>query len=198
MLFLNPPSFAGVGGLYGELVRNRSFMESSTAPSWWTTVAGTASIDATTPLNDKLTRTLDERIWTLTQQGKVAITGPCQGHEAAQVASVLALRPGHDVFYPYYRDVGVALALGLSPRDVLLGSLDRATDPCSGARQMPYHYTSVGLKLPTPQGSAWSSVIQACLPAAAASAAMACASPAHFARAALTRRSLPRRHVIRG
>jgi len=100
-----------------------------------------------------LTRALDERIWTLTQQGKVAITGPCQGHEAAQVASVLALRPGHDVFYPYYRDVGVALALGLSPRDVLLGSLDRATDPCSGARQMPYHYTSVGLKLPTPSTS---------------------------------------------
>ena len=25
-----------------------------------------------------LTRALDERIWTLTQQGKVAITGPCR------------------------------------------------------------------------------------------------------------------------
>ncbi len=97
-----------------------------------------------------LSRVLDERIWVLTQQGRVAITGPCQGQEAAQVGSARALRPGYDFYYPYYRDVGVALAVGLTPLDILLGALEKATDPCSGARQMPYHYTSPALRMPTP------------------------------------------------
>ncbi len=100
-----------------------------------------------------LARALDERIWMLAQQGRVAITGPCQGQEAAQVASVLALRPGLDLFFPYYRDVGMALAIGFTPLDILLGALEKASDPCSGARQMPYHYTSALLRVPTPSTS---------------------------------------------
>lgn len=100
-----------------------------------------------------LTRALDDRIWALSRQGRVGIVGPCRGHEAAQVASVLALRPGRDLFLPYYRDIGVALALGFTPLDVLLGALDRATDPFSGSRQMPFHYTSRRLRVPTPSTS---------------------------------------------
>ncbi len=100
-----------------------------------------------------LTRALDERIWALAQQGRVGITGPVRGHEAAQVGSALALRPGQDIVVPYYRDVGVALALGLTPLDILLGTLDRADDPFTGARQMPFHFTSRRLRIPSPSTS---------------------------------------------
>jgi 2-oxoisovalerate dehydrogenase E1 component alpha subunit len=100
-----------------------------------------------------LTRALDERIWSLSQQGRVGISGPVRGHEATQVASALALRPGLDVVFPYYRDIGVALTLGLSPLDILLGALDRGTDPFSGARQMPFHFTSPRLRIPSPSTS---------------------------------------------
>ncbi len=100
-----------------------------------------------------LTRGLDERIWALSQQGRVGIAGPVRGHEAAQVASASALRPGRDIAFPYYRDVGVALTLGLTPRDILLGALDRGTDPFSGARQMPFHFTSTRLRMPSPSTS---------------------------------------------
>jgi 2-oxoisovalerate dehydrogenase E1 component alpha subunit len=47
---------------------------------------------------------------------------------------------GSDFFVPYYRDLGVALVAGLTPRDVLLGVYAKAEDPCNGARQMPSHW----------------------------------------------------------
>ena len=100
-----------------------------------------------------LTRVLDERVWSLSQQGRIGITGPVRGHEAAQLGSIWALRPGQDVVYPYYRDIGVALALGMTPLDILLGALDKADDPFCGARQMPFHYTSAPLRVPSPSTS---------------------------------------------
>jgi 2-oxoisovalerate dehydrogenase E1 component alpha subunit len=83
----------------------------------------------------------------------VGISGSARGHEAAQVASAWALRPGVDVVYPYYRDIGVALTLGISSYEIFLGLLDRASDPFSGARQMPLHWTSARLRMPSPSTS---------------------------------------------
>jgi 2-oxoisovalerate dehydrogenase E1 component alpha subunit len=100
-----------------------------------------------------LTRAVDERIALLSRQGRVAISASVRGHEAAQVASAWVVRPGQDVVYPYYRDVGVALTLGITPLDLFLGALDRAGEPFSGARQMPFHYTSSRLRMPTPSTS---------------------------------------------
>jgi 2-oxoisovalerate dehydrogenase E1 component alpha subunit len=100
-----------------------------------------------------LTRALDDRISLLSHQGRVGISGSARGHEAAQVASAWALRPGQDVVFPYYRDIGVALTLGLTPLDILLGALDKASDPFSGGRQMPFHFTSARLRMPTPSTS---------------------------------------------
>src|SRR5581483_5972908 len=100
-----------------------------------------------------LTRALDERIATLSHQGRVGISSSSRGHEAAQVASAWAIRPGQDVVFPYYRDIGVVLTLGITPLDILLGALDKGTDPFSGAKQMPFHYTSVELRMPTPSTS---------------------------------------------
>lgn len=89
-----------------------------------------------------LSRLLDERMWILNRQGRAPFTISCQGHEAAQVGSAFALTPGTDVVFPYYRDVGVVLTMGMTPRDLMLAFFARAADPASGGRQMPNHFSS--------------------------------------------------------
>lgn len=50
---------SGEGGIYAELVQNRSMMASDTAPVHWSTVGGTTlALDTATPLNDALKRSL--------------------------------------------------------------------------------------------------------------------------------------------
>lgn len=50
---------SGEGGIYAELVQNRSMMASDTTPVHWSAVGGTTlALDTTTPLNDVLTRSL--------------------------------------------------------------------------------------------------------------------------------------------
>ncbi|HUX88137.1 MAG TPA: thiamine pyrophosphate-dependent dehydrogenase E1 component subunit alpha [Chloroflexota bacterium] len=88
-------------------------------------------------------RLVDERMWVLNRQGRGAFTISCQGHEAAQVGSARALVAGQDVVFPYYRDVGVVLSLGMTPCDLMLAFFARAADPSSGGRQMPNHFGSV-------------------------------------------------------
>ena len=85
-------------------------------------------------------RLLDERMWALNRQGKAPFVVSSAGHEACQVGSAYALLRGSDFFVPYYRDLGVVLVAGLTPRDVLLGVYARAEDPCNGGRQMPSHW----------------------------------------------------------
>lgn len=92
-----------------------------------------------------LVRTLDERVWTLNRQGKAAIVASSQGHEAAQLGSVWALREFADSYFcfTYYRDMGVCVAQGLTPQDVLLGFLAKKGEPISDARQFPLHGASI-------------------------------------------------------
>lgn len=85
-------------------------------------------------------RVLDERMWVLNRQGRAPFVISCQGHEAAQVAFAMALRPGYDWAAPYYRDLALTLVLGMAPKDHLLATMARADDPNSGGRQMPAHY----------------------------------------------------------
>jgi len=94
-------------------------------------------------------RRLDQKIWGLNRMGKAAFVVSCQGHEGAQVGSAWAIRAGHDVVLPYYRDTGVVLTLGMTPYDVLLGVFARADDPSSGGRQMPSHWGSRRLNIIT-------------------------------------------------
>jgi 2-oxoisovalerate dehydrogenase E1 component len=96
-----------------------------------------------------LARRLDQKIWGLNRMGKAAFVVSCQGHEGAQVGSAWAIRPGHDVVLPYYRDVGVVLTLGMTAYDVLLGVFARPSDPSSGGRQMPNHWGSRALNIVT-------------------------------------------------
>jgi len=85
-------------------------------------------------------RVLDQKIWALNRMGKAAFVVSGQGHEGAQVGSAWALRAGHDIVLPYYRDTGVMLTLGMTVEQILLAVLAKADDPNSGARQMPNHW----------------------------------------------------------
>jgi 2-oxoisovalerate dehydrogenase E1 component alpha subunit len=67
----------------------------------------------------------------------------------AQVASAFSLKPGKDWVVPYYRDMGVVLTVGMTPREVMLGFLAKAADPSSGGRQMPSHFGHAGLRIVT-------------------------------------------------
>jgi 2-oxoisovalerate dehydrogenase E1 component alpha subunit len=96
-----------------------------------------------------LARRTDERSWILNRQGKAAFVISCQGQEAAQVGAAYNLRPGHDYVYPYYRDHGIVLTLGMTARDEFLALLGRKEDPNSGGRQMPGHFSSRELNIVT-------------------------------------------------
>ncbi len=86
-------------------------------------------------------RRLDERCWLLHRQGKIAFHISGMGHEAAQIGLVFAMRRGEDFLLPYYRDLAMVLAWGMTPLDVMLGIFGKQGDPSSGGRQMPEHYS---------------------------------------------------------
>lgn len=87
-----------------------------------------------------LARAVDDRMWILNRQGRAPVVYTSNGHEAAQVGSAFALNRGDDWIVPYYRDLALVLAYGMTPRDIMLHLLGRADDPNSGGRQMPAHW----------------------------------------------------------
>ena len=118
-----------------------------------------------------VTRAVDERLWILTRQGRAGFVLTARGHEIAQIASALAMRPGHDSAWLYYRDLGVGLTLGVTPYELFLGALARADDPHSGGRQLTSHFSSnslrigsvsseVGAHLPHAVGAAYASRVK--------------------------------------
>lgn len=94
-----------------------------------------------------LARRLDERAWTLHSEKKISFHVSCIGHEAAQVGAAFALQRGHDWVAPYYRDLALMLSLGYRPLDAFLGWLGKGSDPASGGRQMPNHWSSRALHI---------------------------------------------------
>jgi 2-oxoisovalerate dehydrogenase E1 component alpha subunit len=96
-----------------------------------------------------LARSLDERMWLLNRQGKIAFVISCQGQEGAQVGLAYALQAGKDFACPYYRDLGMLVTLGQTPRDVMLSVFGRAENTDSGGRQMPGHFGIRKLNVPT-------------------------------------------------
>ncbi len=83
-------------------------------------------------------RSIDERLWALNRQGKVPIAASSQGHEAAQLGSLLAAEKDGDCFlFPYYRDLALKIAAGLTPVQVMMSFMGKAGDPFSNGRQFP-------------------------------------------------------------
>lgn len=87
-----------------------------------------------------LARKLDERMWLLNRAGKIPFVISCQGQEAAQVGASFALDRDKDYVAPYYRDMGVVLAFGMTAKELMLSGFAKAEDPNSGGRQMPGHF----------------------------------------------------------
>lgn len=87
-----------------------------------------------------MARRLDERIWLLNRSGKLPFNISGQGQEGAQIASAFAFDRQIDYTLPYYRDLAVVLAFGMTAQEVLLSAFGKAEDPNSGGRQMPAHY----------------------------------------------------------
>lgn len=91
--------------------------------------------------NMLLQRQLDNRGFQLNRQGKVPFALGSEGHEALQAGAAMAFNRGKDVLAPYYRDLGLAIGIGLSPYEIMLSIFARADDH-NGGRQFPNHYSS--------------------------------------------------------
>ncbi|HVE46279.1 MAG TPA: dehydrogenase E1 component subunit alpha/beta [Acidimicrobiales bacterium] len=87
-----------------------------------------------------LSRAIDEREITLQKQSRAYFHIAGAGHEALLIGLAHHLRPGYDWFFPYYRDLALMLAFGVTPEQILLQAVGSADDPASGGRQMPSHW----------------------------------------------------------
>jgi 2-oxoisovalerate dehydrogenase E1 component len=108
-----------------------------------------------------LSRRMDEKQLILLKQGKCFFHIGGSGHEAAQVAAAMALKPGHDYACPYYRDLAFSLQYGMTPQEIFLAAMHRDGDPATGARQMPSHWGKKEIRLVTQSSPTGTQYLQA-------------------------------------
>ena len=95
-----------------------------------------------------LTRIFDSQAVNLQRQGRIGFYVPCEGEEASEIGSALALRPT-DWIFPDYRASGVMIARGMT-LDALLGQLMANSQDHSKGRSMPSHFGSRALNTVPP------------------------------------------------
>ncbi len=65
---------------------------------------------------------------------------PYAGHDGIQLAIGQVFQKEVDHIFLYYRDMLTALSCGLTPEEIILNGISKATDPTSGGRHMSNHF----------------------------------------------------------
>ncbi len=65
---------------------------------------------------------------------------PYAGHDGIQLAIGQVFQKESDHIFLYYRDMLTALSCGLTPEEIILNGISKATDPTSGGRHMSNHF----------------------------------------------------------
>jgi len=88
-----------------------------------------------------LGRALDEKapVYQLQSLGW-SYHAPYAGHDAIQLAIGQVFTRGEDFLFPYYRDMLTVLSAGMTPEEIILNGISKATDPGSGGRHMSDHF----------------------------------------------------------
>lgn len=94
-----------------------------------------------------ISRRVDERSWILHRQGRIAFHISGIGHEACQVGTAYAINRGVDYVHPYYRDLALVMALGVTSAQFMVSLFGKDGEYSSGGRQMPSHFSAKWLNL---------------------------------------------------
>ncbi len=65
---------------------------------------------------------------------------PYAGHDGIQFAIGKHFDKDHDHLFPYYRDMMTTLSAGLTPEEIILNGISKATDVAGGGRHMSNHF----------------------------------------------------------